>query len=147
MVTSDTPSDFKPQKLIIMKSTVKLVFALVTLGLVAAAPLAQAAEKPAKTAQAGKRGKDAVDEHAKMLTEKLKLTAEQQEKLATIRKEQAVGMKANRGDRAKMAEAAKTGREQVRAMLTPEQQTTFESIKPEGREGKKGKKGKKEGAS
>jgi Spy/CpxP family protein refolding chaperone len=41
----------------------------------------------------------------------------------------------------------KTGREQIRAMLTPEQQTTFDSIKPEGREGKKGKKGKKEDAS
>jgi len=130
-----------------VKTTVKLVFALVTLGLVAAAPLAQAAEKPAKTAQAGKRVKDAVNEHDKMLTEKLKLTVEQQEKLATIRQEQAAGMKANRGDRAKMAEAAKAGREQIRAMLTPEQQTGFDGIKPEGREGKKGKKGKKDAAS
>ena len=94
-----------------------------------------------------RRMKGAVDEHDKMLTEKLKLTAEQQEKLATIRKEQAAGMKANRGDRAKMAEVVKTGREQIRAMLTPEQQTTFETIKPEGREGKKGKKGKKDDAS
>jgi Spy/CpxP family protein refolding chaperone len=82
-----------------------------------------------------------------MLNEKLKLTAEQQAKLATIRKEQAAGMKANRGDRAKMADAMKTGREQIRAMLTAEQQTTFDSIKPEGREGKQRKKGKKDDAS
>jgi hypothetical protein len=56
-------------------------------------------------------------------------------------------MKANRGDRAKMADAMKTGREQIRAMLTAEQQTTFDSIKPEGREGKQRKKGKKDDAS
>ena len=146
-MASDTTSDFKPQKLIIVKTTVKLVFALLTLGFVAAAPVAHAKEKPEKVAQAGQRMKGAVDAHDKMLTEKLKLTAEQQEKLATIRKEQAAGMKANRGDRTKMAEAAKAGREQIRAMLTPEQQTEFDGIKPEGREGKKGKKGKKDDAS
>jgi len=130
-----------------MNSTVKFLVALLTLGLAAAAPLAHAKEKPEKVAQAGQRIKGAVDEHDTMLTEKLKLTAEQQAKLATIRKEQAAGMKANRGDRAKMADAMKTGREQIRAMLTPEQQTTFDSIKPEGREGKQRKKGKKDDAS
>ena len=80
-----------------MKTSVKLVLTLITLGLTAVSPCAQAAEKPAK---AGQRAKAAAEEHDKMLTEKLKLTAEQQEKLATIRKEQAAGMKANRGDRA-----------------------------------------------
>ena len=130
-----------------MNSTVKFLVALLTLGLAAAAPLAHAKEKPGKVAQAGQRIKGAVDEHDKMLNEKLKLTAEQQAKLATIRKEQAAGMKANRGDRAKMADAMKTGREQIRAMLTAEQQTTFDSIKPEGREGKQRKKGKKDDAS
>jgi Spy/CpxP family protein refolding chaperone len=130
-----------------MKSTVKLLFTLLTLGIAAAAPLAHAKEKPEKVAHAGQRLKGAVDEHDKMLNEKLKLTAEQQAKLATIRKEQAAGMKANRGDRAKMADAMKTGREQIRAMLTAEQQTTFDSIKPEGREAKQRKKGKKEDAS
>ncbi len=123
-----------------MKTTVKLVFALVTLGLVAAAPFAQAAEKPAKTAQAGKRMKDAVSDYDKMLAEKLALTTEQQGKLAAIRKEQAAGLKANKGDKAKMAEVVKTGRDEIRAMLTPEQQTQFDAIKPEALKNKKAKK-------
>lgn len=140
-MASDKTSGFKPQKFTTMKSTVKLVFALVTLGLVATAPLAQAAgEKPAKVAQNGKRLKAAVEERDKQLTEKLKLTAEQQEKLAALRKEQAEALKAVRGDRAKMAEAAKTAHDQVRAILTPEQQKEFDAMKPEGRGGKKGKK-------
>ena len=132
---------FKPQKIIPMKSTVKLLFALFTLGFVAAAPLAQAAgEKPAKVAQNGKRLKAAVEERDKQLTEKLKLTAEQQEKLAALRKEQGEALKAVRGDRAKMAEAAKTAHDQVRAILTADQQKEFDAMKPEGRGGKKGKK-------
>ena len=75
-----------------------------------------------------------------MLTEKLKLTAEQQEKLAAVRKAQAEQLKAVRGDRAKMADVLKTGREAVRAILTPEQQKEFDAIKPEVRPGRKGKK-------
>jgi len=45
-----------------------------------------------------------------------------------------------RGDRAKMAEAAKTAHEQVRAILTPEQQKEFDTMKPEGRGGKRARK-------
>jgi Spy/CpxP family protein refolding chaperone len=75
-----------------------------------------------------------------MLTEKLKLTAEQQEKLADIRKTEAEQLKAVRGDRTKMADVTKTGRAQVRAILTPEQQKEFDAIKPEGRPARKGKK-------
>ncbi len=120
-----------------MKTSVKLVLTLITLGLSAASPYAQAAEKPARAAQ---RVKAATEEHDKMLTEKLKLTAEQQEKLATIRKAQAEQLKAVRGDRTKMADVLKTGREQVRAILTPEQQKEFDEIKPEARPGRKAKK-------
>jgi Spy/CpxP family protein refolding chaperone len=120
-----------------MKTSAQLFLTLITLGLTAALPCAQAAEKPAK---AGQRAKAAAEEHDKMLTEKLKLTAEQQEKLAAIRKTQADQLKAVRGDRTKMADVLKTGREQVRAILTPEQQKEFDAIKPEGRPGRKGKK-------
>jgi Spy/CpxP family protein refolding chaperone len=127
-----------------MKTTTKLIFTLFALGLAATAPLARAADEPAtppmKHAQGGKRVQKAAQEHDKMLTEKLKLTAEQQTKLAAIRKDEAEQLKAVRGDRAKMADVLKAGREQVRAILTPEQQTEFDAIKPEGRGGKKGKK-------
>jgi len=120
-----------------MKTSLKLVLTLIVLGFSAVSPCAQAADKPAK---AGQRAKAAVEEHDKMLTEKLKLTAEQQEKLAAIRKTEAEQLKEVRGDRTKMADVLKNGREQVRAILTPDQQKEFDAIKPEVRPGRKGKK-------
>jgi Spy/CpxP family protein refolding chaperone len=120
-----------------MKTSLKLVLTLIVLGLSAVSPCAQAADKPAK---AGQRAKAAAEEHDKMLTEKLKLTAEQQEKLAAIRKTEAEQLKEVRGDRTKMADVLKNGREQVRAILTPDQQKEFDAIKPEVRPGRKGKK-------
>ena len=129
-----------------MKITAQLLLALITLGLVAAAPVVRAADEPvpadapAKHPRAAKRVKKAAEEHDKMLVEKLKLTADQQEKLASIRKDEAVQLKAADGDRAKAAEVLKAGRAQVRAILTPEQQTQFDAIKPAGRGEHKGKK-------
>jgi Spy/CpxP family protein refolding chaperone len=120
-----------------MKTSAQLILTLIALGFVATTPSVQAADKPAKAAQ---RAQAAAEEHDKMLTEKLKLTTEQQEKLAAIRKAQAEQLKAAHGDRAKMADVLKTGREAVRAILTPEQQKEFDAIKPEGRPGRKGKK-------
>ncbi len=132
-----------------MKISPKLILTLLALGLVAAAPVARAAE-PSKVevapqtdqpkeprGKAGKRVKKAADARDKQLTEKLKLTAEQQEKLAAIRKEQAEQLKSG----TKAGEVLKTGRDQVRALLTPEQQKEFDAMPAEGRAGKKGKKG------
>lgn len=134
-----------------MKTSPKLILSLLALGLCAAAPLARAAGQAttevapqapatpdkAKHPMAGKRLKKAVAERDKALTEKLKLTAEQQEKLTAIRKDQAEQLKAG----AKPADVAKTGHDQVRALLTPEQQKDFDAMPPEGRGGKKAKKG------
>ncbi len=94
-----------------------------------------APEKPQRP-RAAKQVKKAVDARDKMLTEKLKLTVEQQEKLAAIRKDQAEQIKAG----TKTGEVLKTGHDQVRALLTPEQQKEFDALPPEGRAGKKAKK-------
>ncbi|MEI8089894.1 MAG: hypothetical protein WCG63_09915 [Opitutaceae bacterium] len=120
-----------------MKTSLKLVLTLIVLGVSAVSPCAQAADKSAK---AGQRIKAAAEAHDKMLTEKLKLSAEQQEKLAAIRQTEAEQLKEVRGDRTKMADVLKNGREQVRAILTPDQQKEFDAIKPEVRPGRKGKK-------
>lgn len=137
-----------------MKIKFKSVITALAFVLGAAAPLATAQDNnvsvPADTTPAnpgkagkggGKRVRDQAVQHDKMLVEKLKLTDEQQQKLVALRKEQAAQLKTVKGDRAKMAETLKAGRDQVRALLTPEQQKDFDAIKPEGRAGK----GKKSG--
>ncbi|MBC7367944.1 MAG: hypothetical protein H7343_14220 [Undibacterium sp.] len=136
-----------------MKTSPKLVLTLLALGLGVTAPTARAANQPTVEVApqvtpekshhpvAEKRVKKAVAAHDKTLTEKLKLTAEQQEKLAALRKEQGEELKAAQGDRGKLREAAVASRAQVRAILTPEQQKEFDAMPPEGRAGKKAKKG------
>lgn len=113
-----------------MKSLLKLFSALLILGLVAAAPglRAAAADKPAKKAGAGQRLEKAVEARDKELIEKLALTDEQQAKLAEIRKAGAEQLKVAVGDRPKMREIAQKQRDEVRAMLTPEQQAKFDAM-------------------
>ncbi len=131
-----------------MKTSPKLILSLLALGLCAFAPASRAAdqstvevapkaapEKPQRP-RAGKQVKKAAEARDKMLAEKLKLTAEQQEKLAVIRKDQAEQLKSG----TKPGEVLKTGHDQVRALLTPEQQKEFDALPPEGRAGKKAKK-------
>jgi Spy/CpxP family protein refolding chaperone len=132
-----------------MKTSPKLILTLLALGLCAAAPLARAADEPSvtvpteatKSEQTGKRMKKAVNDRDKMLTEKLNLTAEQKEKLTALRKQQGEELHAAKGDRAKMRELTKKAHEDVRALLTPEQQKDFDAM-PAGGRGGKGKKGK-----
>ncbi len=139
-----------------MKITLKFALSTLALGLLAAAPFgraqesttvtvpiapAPAAETPAKHGKGGAKGlRDQVVQRDKLLAEKLHLTAEQQQKLTALRQEQMGALKAVRGDRAKMAEVMKASPAQVRALLTPEQQTQFDAMKPEGRMAGKGKK-------
>ena len=135
-----------------MKTSPKLILSLLALGLCALAPATRAAEQstvevapqvtPEKpqNPRAGKQLKKAVEARDKALVEKLKLTTEQQEKLAALRKGQAEEVKAAQGDRAKMRELLVSSHAQVRALLTPEQQKEFDAMPPEGRAGKKAKK-------
>ena len=121
-----------------MKSSPKLLCSLLTLGLVAFAPTLRAAvgDTPTKQDRAALRLEKAVEARDKELTEKLSLTAEQQAKLAEIRKSGAEQLKAAVGDRAKMREIAKAQRDQVRAMLTTEQQAKFDAMPPAALAGK-----------
>lgn len=128
-----------------MKSSIKLFSSLLALAFVAAVPgiHAAAADKPAKKAGAGQRLEKAVEARDKELIEKLDLTSEQQTKLADLRKAGAEQLKAAAGDRAKMRQVAQSQHDDVRAMLTPEQQTKFDAMPAQGRAGKgKGKKAK-----
>jgi Spy/CpxP family protein refolding chaperone len=138
-----------------VKIIAKLALSTLVLAL-AAAPLSRAQDNtvtvpvaPAPDASApaphagkagGKRLHDAMVQRDKELAEKLSLTDAQKQQLADLRKSQAESLKAARGDRAKMAELMKTSHDQVRALLTPEQQTKFDAMKPEGHAGKGGKK-------
>ena len=80
-----------------------------------------------------------------MLTEKLGLTADQQAKVTAIWKDSQTQMKALRADtslsdddrRAKMGALMKSQHDQIRAVLTPEQQTTFDTLPKPGERRKK----------
>lgn len=125
-----------------MKTTAKILAALLAFGL-AAAPALRAAEgdAPAKKAgpRAGQRLEKMTEARDKELTEKLKLTAEQRAKLTELRKAGAEQIKAAAGDRAKLREFAKAQHDEVRAILTPEQQKEFDAMPVAGPRGKGGK--------
>jgi Spy/CpxP family protein refolding chaperone len=136
-----------------MKASIKLLVSLLALGF-AGASFAQAAdeapasEKPAKGQRPDRtemRGNP--QGRLKEISEQLALTDEQKTKVADIFKANAADLKEARGDRAKMAELMKAQREQIHALLTPEQQAKFETMKREGRPGGKpqGKRGDKPG--
>lgn len=139
-----------------VKITLKLALATLAAAL-AAAPFVRAQDDTAavpvapSTAAAGKGAKgvkgakganqgarDQVAQRDTMLAEKLNLTDPQKQQLADLRAKQAEELKAAKGDRAKMASLAKSAPDQVRALLTPEQQKLFDAIKPEGSPGKAG---------
>ena len=77
-----------------------------------------------------------VDERVKMLTERLNLTPEQQTKVRTIMEDQQKEMTALRENtsmteqerRSKMQEIHRNGMEQVRSILTPEQQQKMQQM-------------------
>lgn len=123
-----------------MKTSLKFLPSVlaVALGLAAAAPAlcAAAADKAAKKPRAVQRVEKAVDARDKKLIEELALTDEQQTKLAEIRKTGAEQLKAAVGDRAKLREIVQRQHDDVRAMLTLEQQTKFDAMPVEGRAGK-----------
>jgi Spy/CpxP family protein refolding chaperone len=142
-----------------MKPSLKLLLSLLTLG-VATVPFVRASDDPptvqvpvpaapdssdATTPAAKGKGNrlmrgGAGMEELKAMKEKLNLTADQETKIKDIWKSHAADLKAARGDRAKMAEVLKTQHSEVRAVLTPDQQKTFDTMTPAGRGKGKGKK-------
>jgi Spy/CpxP family protein refolding chaperone len=127
-----------------MKSPIKL--AIATLALVVALPLSRAQETgtpppppppPAGEHEAHPKGPRG--ENIKFLTEKLALTQDQQTKVKAILEDERKAGAAVRGDaaldkdakRAKMMEIRKSHREQIRAVLTPEQQKKLDELKEE----------------
>lgn len=127
-----------------MKTKIRIV-SLLALGLVAAASLVRAAEPPAgpPPAERGPRpdGMRMREHRMQVLEEKLQLTAAQKQQIQTIwdQAEQqgqalrASEVQAREDRRQKMMEIMKATHAQVRAVLTPDQQKTFDTLPPEGR--------------
>lgn len=123
-----------------------------------AAPDAPAAPAPQGHARKGGMGARAMDHRLKLLTEKLNLTADQQTKIKDIWKDAAEKGRAARQDpaneklsreerRAKAEAMMKDAHDQVRAVLTADQQAIFDKLPADGpgRGGKdKGEKGPKQ---
>jgi Spy/CpxP family protein refolding chaperone len=84
----------------------------------------------------GMRGRD-----IQALKEKLNLTDAEVKQIMDIRKSHMEDLKAARGDREKMGEVMKTIHDETRAVLTPDQQKTFDAMPPPGRRGGKNKDG------
>jgi Spy/CpxP family protein refolding chaperone len=134
-----------------MKISPKLLLTLLSLGLGAVAPVARAADEPAATTVApdepkahGKKGA-ALEQAQKRLQgidAAVTLTDDQKQKIKEIWVKEGAAQKdvpaADR--RAKRGEAMKAAHDQVRAVLTPEQQAKFDAMPAPGRAGKKGKK-------
>ena len=124
-----------------MKSALKVVFALLALGLIAGASIASAQDQtPPPQGQKGPggggRGGRGMDP-AMMLTrldEAVTLTADQKTKVTDIYKKQAEKMQALAPEdmRTKGQEIRTATNAEIRALLTPEQQTKFDAM-PQGR--------------
>lgn len=141
-----------------MKSTLRFSLAAAMLGL-SAASLLRAQDQPppdapspppaATTPPAGEKphrngGRMSPEKTLQMLTERLSLTDDQKAKILPLLQAQSDQMKSLRDDsslsdddkRSKGRDLMKTTHEQIRALLTPEQQEKFEKIRgPGGRNG------------
>ena len=140
-----------------MKSTRKYILAVCALAIGFALPVVRAEDAPAKPkhegGKEGKGGEHGGGDRAAMLKEKLNLTdaqvtdikkifADEQAELKAL-KDKAGDPKEKRGEMMKIREGTKS---KIEAVLTPEQRTKFDEIRPKGpKDGKKeGKKDKKD---
>ncbi len=128
-----------------MKNPAKII-SLATLALMAFSPVARAADDtPPPPPQQGSGGpmKHMREKRVKQLDEALHLTAEQKTQIQAIWDKTEEQGRALRKDksvpreqrREKMREAMKAAHDQVRALLTPEQQKIFDTLPPEGPRG------------
>lgn len=128
------------------------ILTITAVGLVAVPSLTQAEDaKPAapagdKPAPGGPGGRGQFDPAArlKLMTEKLGLTQEQQDKIKAIYEKNAPAMKdlmakgrenLTEEDRTKMRELGKAQNDEIDALLTPEQKEKRKEMRPAGRRG------------
>jgi Spy/CpxP family protein refolding chaperone len=141
-----------------MKSRIRLLVSSLVLGLasfsatfaaddgtITVAPTTEPKTSEPAKAHDGKRVQGALDQRLRQLDETLQLTSDQKQKIKNIWAKQLEEVKdlSPEERRAKGKEALKATRAEVRAVLTPEQQTKFDAMKPE-RHGHKGKGNKAE---
>lgn len=122
-----------------MKTSFKLL-ALLSLTALATAPLLRAVEAPpaAPAAPAGAHQRPPRGDRLKQLAEKLSLTEAQKTQIKPILEKAAQEGMALRDDeslskegrRDKMMAIRKTSHDQIRALLTPDQQKTFDAMPP-----------------
>lgn len=129
-----------------------LTTALVGLSLASGAFAADEA-KPA--VQAGQGGQFTPERQLEMLTESLTLTPEQSAKIKPIMERDREKMRELREDkslsqedrRAKLGELARTRTEEIRAVLTPEQQEKYKALMEKRREAMEKRRAEREGAT
>jgi len=127
---------------------VSLMAALAAGALIAFSPLVRAEDKPTPPEgrpPQGQRGEVAKERIAKM-AEELKLTDEQKTKVTALLKEQAEAMRGMKeATPEERKEKMKAGREEMqkkmKAILTPEQYTKWETLRKEGGPGRPGRRG------
>jgi Spy/CpxP family protein refolding chaperone len=126
-----------------MKTPIKII-SLLALAALAGAPVVRAADEPAAPAPASRqhdRGQRMLEHRLQRLDGQLKLTDAQKTQITTIWKQSAEQGRALRKDdsltraerRDKMEAILKTAHDQVRAVLTPDQQKIFDTLPPERR--------------
>ncbi len=125
-----------------MNNKIRLVAVLSLLLIAVASPVVRAAEAPTAPPrhERGPGGPGGAKERLQAMTEHLGMTAEQQEKIGAIMKEQAEQGRAFRDDktltqeqrRDKLQATRKVAGEKIRAVLTPEQQAKFDAKPPRG---------------
>lgn len=129
-----------------MKTFPKLVLMIAALGLAPVVPLVQAQDNPPPPPadQPARPPRGPHVDRLKVLTEKLDLTADQQAKVKAVLDDTRKQMLALRDDestprpekRDKMMEIQLNSRKQIRALLTPDQQTKFDAMRGERMEGR-----------
>jgi Spy/CpxP family protein refolding chaperone len=114
-----------------MKTSLKVLFAALSLAVCAAVPLAQAADATAKKERAAKAANDRLEQ----LTTQLSLTDDQkpkveailndeQQAVANLRKDKTLTPEARKEKQKELSDASK---EKIRALLTPEQAAKLDS--------------------
>jgi periplasmic protein CpxP/Spy len=129
-----------------MKASIKIVLASSALALGIFSPVIFAQEEPPPPPQGEERGdgfENPQERFLAMLTDNLSLTQEQQTKIAAVLADEKAAMDALRtsqstdreADHTKIGAIIKAHREQIRALLTTEQQSLFDALKPAGHPG------------
>ena len=122
-----------------MKSFLKFALSALALGVIASIPSLQAQDAPKK----GKGGRGAMSPDAMVarLDEAVTLTADQKAKATDIYTKEVADMQALAPEdrRSKGQEIRDAANKDIRALLTPDQQTKFDAMPPPGKGGRKKK--------